>query len=370
VVAQAAGGGNEAAGPARPSPTQREQPGAVADSTKPEDYPPGTYLLGVDTANYVLPLQPQPDPADQFVLARADLAGAAHYDSRQFVLPPFDPQNAQGSTARASVFVPPAGFSTYSDAPLSETGYPLAIRSDADSSVMRFVPGGAYLQGTDDGPSDAGPAHTAIVDPFYMDAYEVMLWQYNAFREAMRAAREPLPDEPANSGSPDMHPALGITWRDAMRYAEWAGKSLPSEAEWELAARGLESYPYVWGTSRAIWPRPRVPGQIDPAGSFPTDCSVFDIYDLAGNAREWCHDFYSDNAYANAHANDGSPLHNWMGPTRASITGHRVVRGSNTTWDAWARGSHHMSEESTDIGFRCVLRITPVPVAESPVNDE
>ncbi len=346
-------------------PGRREDPDDASATAEPEVYPPGTWLLGVDSPNYVLPMQPQPDPDTQFVIARADGAGTAPPDSSQFLLPPFDPRGAQQGTVPASTYVAPAGFSLFSEIEISETGYPLAIRSDIDSSVMRFVPGGVYLQGTNHGPTDAGPEHPAMIDPFYMDAYEVLIWQYQAFREAMREAREPVPAEPANAGSPDMHPALGITWRDAMRYAEWAGKSLPSEAEWELAARGLNSYPYVWGTSRPLWPRPRVPGQIDAGGSFPTDRSLFDIYDLAGNAREWCQDFYSDTAYANARESDGSPLHNWMGPTRASITGHRVVRGSSTTWDAWARAGHHMSEPSTDIGFRCVLRITPVADAEA-----
>lgn len=369
-VQAAAPAGDEGSAPAgqqevaeRPAQDPVSGPGRPSASVDFDQLPPDTYLLGVDASNYVLPMEPVPDPATQFVLQRGPAGSVV--DSSQFWLDRSANTGTGATAATASTFVPPAGFTSWSDAPVNEAGLPLAIRCEIDYSVMRLVTGAVYVQGSDFGEANAGPAHSAIVDSFYMDSFEVTLGQYRQFRSAMREARESVPPEPANPGDPDSHPVLGVTWRDARRYAEWAGKSLPSEAEWELAARGPHSFPYVWGTTRPVWPRTRNPGQIDRVGSFPTDCSVFGIYDLAGNAREWCLDHYSEQAYTDAFANDGGPLRNWSGPSRASVTGHRVVRGSSTHWETWVRAGHSMSESSPDIGFRCVLRLAaPEQAAE------
>jgi formylglycine-generating enzyme required for sulfatase activity len=256
-----------------------------------------------------------------------------------------------------SGFELPDGFSLIIADDVDETGMPRRIRCTVDDSEMALVPGGGFIQGIDGQAREAAPAHAAFVDTFYMDIYEITVGQYQRFREA-NADKRPQPC--LNESDPPDMPALGVSWQDALFYARWAGKELPTEAEWEKAARGDESFLYPWGNSRAIWGGRRVPGQIDPVGAFRNDRSVYGIYDLAGNAREWTADWFAEDAYVRAKTADGSPVRNPEGPTRPSVPNQRVVKGAGDQgWHAWARGGLSMRETIPSVGFRLVLRIPP-----------
>jgi formylglycine-generating enzyme required for sulfatase activity len=259
----------------------------------------------------------------------------------------------------------PKGFTAVGEARIDQSGYPTQIRCDADGALMSLVPGGLAVQGADGTPT-AAPRHPIDVDAFYMDIQEVTVERFMKFREASRGDKTP-PGAPLNASSP-LQPAVGINWRDATLYAKWAGKELPTESEWEKAARGFNGFTYPWGEGRPIWERRREIGKISDASSFRTDESVYGIFDLAGNAREWCQDFFAEDAYKQAPAAGSAAARNWKGP-RTDKGGRRVVKGSATGWELWAREGASMTERSPQIGFRCVLRLTQGSAEKTPVAD-
>jgi formylglycine-generating enzyme required for sulfatase activity len=220
--------------------------------------------------------------------------------------------------------------------------------------VLAFVPGGLFQMGLEDGDDKTLAAQPVELDAYFMDLTEVTVGQYRNFVQALREDRRQVP-LPKNADAPPEHPVLGVSWGDAVRYAEWAGKSLPTEAEWEFAARGPNSFICPWGNGRAVWDGHREVGQIDAVGSFTTDQSTFGILDLGGNAKEWVFDLFSENR--DTFGASGASIKNPTGPRRASIANHRVVKGGGPHWELWHRSSAGMSAPTADIGFRCVLRV-------------
>lgn len=251
-----------------------------------------------------------------------------------------------------AVSAAPSGFSAVPEAGFAEDGLPARIRVERDGSEMVRVPAGLFLQGHDGDDPATAPLHPVELDAYYIDAYEVTLRQYMMFWKETR----PLPGRPVNEGAGDDLPALGISWRDATAYAAWAGKALPTEAEWEKAARGPDRLTYPWGNGRVLWQRPRTTTQIDPVGAYPADRSIYGAFDLCGNAREWCADWFADDAYRQAAGTTGALVTNPTGPRVPSQLGHRVVRGSSAGWELWRRSSAPMLAPTDDLGFRCVLR--------------
>lgn len=220
---------------------------------------------------------------------------------------------------------------------------------------MALVPAGTSPIGSNDGPAESKPRLSVYLDDFYIDVTEVTLAQYDEFRKELGEAKKRIPQEPVNANSPPDHPALGVAYSEAVFYANRSGKDLPTEAEWEKAARGETGFDHVWGSGRVIWSRPRAVDQIDAMKSFRTDVSTFGVYDLAGNAQEWCSDFYSAVHYADL-GKDGTVVRNWRGPRRSQDENVRVVRGGGENWNAWYRRGVSGRERDPHIGFRCVLR--------------
>ncbi len=252
----------------------------------------------------------------------------------------------------------PAGFRALASAQQTTLGWPSRIRCEKDGAEMALVTGGAVVVGHDGGPAESKPQLTVVIDSFYMDVTEVTVGQFERFRKALKEEKgRNVVTEPGNVSSPHQEPVLGVSLTQAQFYARWAGKEIPTETEWERAARGEGAFDHPWGNGRAIWKHPRKRDEIDPVKSFRTDLSPFGIYDLAGNAREWCSDHYSPTAFADALKSSSGQLRNWKGPRISHPENARVVKGNGPNWDAWYRVGMNGTHGHPDVGFRCVLRL-------------
>ncbi len=156
---------------------------------------------------------------------------------------------------------------------------------------MVFVPGGEFLMGDDKGDEYARPAHKVVVKPFFMDITEVTNEEYQKFVDA--TGHKPPAKWKGGRFPPgkEKFPVTGVTWDDAKAYAEWAGKRLPTEAEWEFAARGTTGWRYPWGNE---WQPEMANADNRTKGMQPVGtskgASPFGNYDLIGNAWEWTAD--------------------------------------------------------------------------------
>lgn len=252
----------------------------------------------------------------------------------------------------------PEGFTAMKEAGYSQQGLPNRIRCDGDYSEMVLVPAGVSVQGVVAGDANAKPQFSVYQDAFYIDVYEVTLEQYRRWRSEMIAKKGKVPEPAGNDSQPADFPAMGISYTDALNYSRTMGKQLPRETQWEKAARGELGFPYPWGSGRPLWQVTRQPGQIDPVASFPGDRSPCGAYDMSGNAREWCDDWYSKNAYQAALAlADAGVVRDWLGPRRAVEPSIRVVRGNQKSWEVWKRTGENMRTPPADVGFRCVLNL-------------
>lgn len=255
----------------------------------------------------------------------------------------------------------PEGFVAVTGSRTNERGLPNRIRNTADKSEFVLIPAGSTIRGSQEGPLNTRPEHQVYLEDYYISVHEVTLGQYELFRKAekendrLRQAAHPL-----NEGEDPEMPALGIPQLEARKYAEWLGCDLPTEAQWEKAARGPEGYLYPWGNGRPIWSTPRDKKQILPVKSWRNDVSTYGVYDLAGNAREWTLDVYRDNTYGFDAGEQGDKLvQNPTGPKPGAGAFDRVIRGGGDDWKVWNREGARFSEKIPDVGFRLVVNTKP-----------
>lgn len=259
-----------------------------------------------------------------------------------------------------------------------------------DGSVMVLIPKGEFQMGGQEedvaGAPDAAlltyhaerPLHRVALKAFYLDKHEVTNLQYRAFLEAVAGGggRWDHADQPAEVGheqrflteelTGDQQPAVGLNWYDAYAYCNWAGKRLPSEAEWEYAARGGDGYrKFPWGNDAPdaddIWwanYRPNAGRDADgyrasaPVGSYPDGVSPFGVMDMSGNAEEWVNDWYSVNYYR---ASEGA-----QDPPGPATGQKKVIKGGSYESDPIQLriamrfyGKPH--DKGPRIGFRCAM---------------
>lgn len=252
-----------------------------------------------------------------------------------------------------------------------------SITKDDQDATVRFPPSGTEMvlistgkfeMGSQDGAHDEQPVHTVHLNGFYIDRYEVTVGQYRQFVNATGAA---FPDweEVARYAETDRHPMVNVSWYDAMAYAKWAGKTLPTEAQWEYAARGgLEGKAYPWGdetldATKANYEDSGIRKTVQ-VGSYPAN--GYGLHDMVGNVWEWCIDEYLADFYGMSPSRNpvaGPPISILDDSFRKVVT-RRVVRGGG--WDAAARRLRVAYRDGNgprgkvdSVGFRCVRPLNP-----------
>jgi formylglycine-generating enzyme required for sulfatase activity len=232
--------------------------------------------------------------------------------------------------------------------------------SPVDGMVLSYIPAGAFQMGSENGADYEQPVHTVTLDAFWMDQTEVTNAMYaqcvsdgtcSPPSETSSYTRLSYYDAAAFADYPVMY----VHWNHAAAYCAWAGKELPTEAQWEYAARGgLDGASYPWGAgidcTRANYGGAGgCVGDTSAVGSYPPN--AYGLYDMTGNVWEWVADWFTDYYYRD------SPADNPLGPLSG---GRRVLRGG--AWgsvgvDLWvsARSWNNPYYTYFDIGFRCVL---------------
>jgi formylglycine-generating enzyme required for sulfatase activity len=266
-----------------------------------------------------------------------------------------------------------------------------APAAKAAEDDMIAIPGGTFVMGTGEGFPYEGPAHEVTVKPFKLDKHEVTVGQFRKFVEATGYKTEGekigwcgvfdrstgewtkgdgatwLHPEGPSTTAKDDEPVCQVSYNDALAYAKWAGKRLPTEAEWEFAARGgLKHATFAWGEELrpggkvvANWWQGRFPDKDTgedgfkgraPVGSFPAN--GYGLVDMTGNVWEWCADWYGADYYRN------SPKDNPAGPEKGE---ERVLRGASWMCSENYCNNYRVAGRSkttpdtalNNLGFRC-----------------
>ncbi len=233
--------------------------------------------------------------------------------------------------------------------------------SEKDGMTQVYVPAGEFLMGS--GASDPAasanekPQHAVYLDAFWIDRTEVTNAMY---RQCVQAGKCPEPFHTSSYardnyyGNPDFDnfPVVYVSWYNAQSYCAWAGRRLPSEAEWEKAARGSDAFLYPWGNTlpdASLANFGRLVIDTTAVGSYPAGASPYGALDMSGNVWEWVNDYYSETYYS------VSPQRNPTGPAEGQL---HVTRGGG--WDyspelvrAAVRIPHESDYRHAYDGFRC-----------------
>jgi formylglycine-generating enzyme required for sulfatase activity len=233
---------------------------------------------------------------------------------------------------------------------------------------MIEIPAGHFTMGSMEGDLNEKPEHTVYVDGFLLDSSETTVKMYDEFLKQTRRQRKPGYWNWKNEIPLDDRekPVIGVTWREAKSYCRWRQKRLPTEAEWEKAARGIGKRKYPWGSSHngkypANYDKKDPKGDpysvLTKVGSFKNEGgdSPYAIHDMAGNAWEWVEDWYDGSAYVGIHTS-GYPA--------SSIGDYKILRGGswdNTVGDDRLRSTFRLPRDPKDsyetYGFRCAQSV-------------
>ncbi len=229
-----------------------------------------------------------------------------------------------------------------------ETSHPEVLTPISRPTAL--VPAGWFIMGENDGRRSNQPQRRVYLDAFIIHVTEITQDDFTSFVNATGYQAQDW-DAIDLEGKGDL-PMVNTLWKDADAYCRWLGKRLPTEAEWEKAARGEDGRRYPWGND---WDRKKAntvengAGAVLPAGSFPAGASPYGVLDMAGNAAEWVSDYYDPDYYSYG------PDLNPSGPKK--VLDHVLRGGSYDSSAAQAttffRDSSHSARPNPRAGFRC-----------------
>lgn len=253
--------------------------------------------------------------------------------------------------------------------PVAAPGEPPKTLTGKDGAVLTLIPAGEFLMGTSisnrDGGRDEYPDRRIFLNAFYLDSLEVTNGRYLEF---VKATGHRIPEHPRDKkltlwqgatvpAAFKEHPVINVDWYDADAYCAWAGRRLPTEAEWERAARGTTGRRFPWGDAEPTRTLANYLNQwrngagLEPVGSHPQGASPEGVQDLQGSVWEWVADWYDPSYY------EKGPLRNPKGPAEGT---RKVIRGSG--WESEApllRSAHRLSSDPKNrnhsLGFRCAM---------------
>jgi formylglycine-generating enzyme required for sulfatase activity len=262
-----------------------------------------------------------------------------------------------------------ASFAQAADMPAAKNGAAVETIKGKDGAPMILIPAGPFLMGSNEGLPNERPEHTVTLHAYYIDQYEITAGRYQKFIESAHKNIPPTWDDEAAQAMGDL-PAVGMSWNDAAAYCKWAGRRLPTEAEWEKAARGTDGRRYPWGHmqpfvdianyNRGMWVSEAI--TLVPVNSGVEGMSVrhglkgggkspYGLFHMAGNAAEWVADWYDREYYQKTPPAD---------PTGPSGGEKRVIRGGSwadlpAALRVTSRFSAEPDFEDRTIGFRCAM---------------
>ena len=237
--------------------------------------------------------------------------------------------------------------------------------TDINNVQMVFIPSGMFTMGNENDDVNEQPVHTVNVSAFYMDEYEVTNILYQACVDSGDCQPPANPTSKTHTGyygnpSYNDYPVIYVDWSMAKAYCEWRGARLPTEAEWEKAARGTDGQIYPWIGNDVDCAHANFKGcggDTVEVGSYKQGVSAYGLYDMAGNVWEWVSDWYQDNYYALIGNNALDP----QGPASGTS---RVIRGgswfnSNKSIRTTIRNYSDPLKTYDYVGFRCASDVTP-----------
>jgi formylglycine-generating enzyme required for sulfatase activity len=252
--------------------------------------------------------------------------------------------------------------------------------SEIDGMIMVYVPEGNFWMGKNDGNNDERPMRQVFLDAYWIDRTEVTNRMYRACVEdggclGPAEINSATHQEYYTDAQYDDYPVVHVNWDKAQAYCTWAGRWLPTEAEWEKAARGPEGYLYPWGNQQPTGDKMNFADKnsnenadktvddgyadVAPVGSYPNGASPYGTLDMTGNVWEWVSDWYDSDYYYNSASSN---------PTGPSSGDYRVLRGgaydnSVTKANAINRAYTNPIVTGWDVGFRCVTSTTRTPAS-------
>lgn len=235
-----------------------------------------------------------------------------------------------------------------------------------DGAPMVLVPAGEFVMGSDKGDEDEAPVHRVYLNAFYIDKFEATNGRFAKYVETIQS--EP-PWGFADKETAVVHaerPVRWVNWMDAMGYCLWLGKRLPTEAEWEKAARGTDERVYPWGNDlptpvHAVYGLKEGGAEtVSVIGNHHMGQSPYGVQDLAGNLYEWVMDWYAEDFYSSF---INGPAINPRGPSEGTVKVQRGGSYINTPYRLRSsfRTKGDPAEQDPNVGFRCAQDVQKQP---------